>query len=230
MRPVLSFFFICFISLSCFAGPLEDELMKAVSQRNIPKIRELLDSGAELSARDETGLTPVMFAIDLGYSEIVRYLILMGADYPGDEAMYQDVEIAKNSCYANCRKIETGIRMFNLLAPYCEKLDLRYDFERDEYVETEITDEIVKSIRTHVPGYQFPKCTEHGTYLLYPLKRNNHKYKYSEHLIGVYCTFHGIPDMGCRSVRQDKPVNSDIILNKYPYSFHPRYKPDTRNF
>lgn len=50
-------------------------LFLAVDRNDLPGVREAVDKGADIEARDFTGIQPVDMAIDRGYFEIARYLI-----------------------------------------------------------------------------------------------------------------------------------------------------------
>jgi hypothetical protein len=55
-------------------------LQSAVAQGDVTQTATLLDQGAVIDARDETGRTPLMLAVTQGRLEIVRLLLARGAD------------------------------------------------------------------------------------------------------------------------------------------------------
>jgi hypothetical protein len=55
-------------------------LQSAVAQGDVAQAAMLLDQGAIIDARDETGRTPLMLAVTQGRLEIVRLLLARGAD------------------------------------------------------------------------------------------------------------------------------------------------------
>lgn len=55
-------------------------LQSAVAQGDVTQTAALLDQGAVIDARDETGRTPLMLAVTQGRLEIVRLLLARGAD------------------------------------------------------------------------------------------------------------------------------------------------------
>ncbi|MDD5089329.1 MAG: ankyrin repeat domain-containing protein [Candidatus Wallbacteria bacterium] len=203
-----------FSATSLCAGPLEQELREAVRSRNIPRIRELVVAGADINASDSSGKTPILIAIDNGYSDIVRYLLKVGAGYPEKTGLYADAEVVRNSCWVNCRKIETAILMHNQLAVYCEVILLEYDLERDEFVETEITESILERFLKFLPEQRMPGCQSGGEYVMYP-KRKSYTATTSLPDIGVYCTVHGLPQMGVESFRSVRPTNPDLLIEKF---------------
>jgi ankyrin repeat protein len=61
------------------------DLNRAISAGDFLAVRALIDSGADVSARDEQGSTPLMRAVERGHTPIVRMLIAAGAQYDGTE-------------------------------------------------------------------------------------------------------------------------------------------------
>jgi hypothetical protein len=66
------------------AAPLaaEPPLIEAIKADDLPRVRTLIDQGADAGEQDRTGLTPLYHAIVSGQAEIVRILLDAGAD-PG---------------------------------------------------------------------------------------------------------------------------------------------------
>ena len=57
------------------AREIDLELIKAVQKNDLNACKELINKGANLEARDEFDETPVMWAIDKGYIELVSFFI-----------------------------------------------------------------------------------------------------------------------------------------------------------
>lgn len=55
-------------------------LINAVKQENITLVEEILGADTDINVKDETGCTALMIASENGYTEIVRKLILLGAN------------------------------------------------------------------------------------------------------------------------------------------------------
>ena len=54
--------------------------MYAIWTGNLDTVQILISNGAELNAKDQDGITPLMWASSYGYSDIVKMLIVNGAD------------------------------------------------------------------------------------------------------------------------------------------------------
>jgi len=80
IRLVLCFFNLLFFSGIIYAGDLDKGLAEAVAAGDIPKLRMLLDQGAEINARNKEGETTLMVAALEGRTDMVRFLIEKGAD------------------------------------------------------------------------------------------------------------------------------------------------------
>ena len=59
---------------------LDSELLEAARKGDVRKVRELLDRGANVNARDEYGWTPLHLAAYRGYAEVARLLLDRGAN------------------------------------------------------------------------------------------------------------------------------------------------------
>lgn len=72
----LALLFIMMFSIQVHAGELHD----AVKNGDIVKVRQLLERGADVNARNENGTTPLHFAARYGNTDIAKLLIERGAD------------------------------------------------------------------------------------------------------------------------------------------------------
>jgi len=104
VRLCLTLLFL--LSGVAFAQDLGDELRHAATTGDVAKVKELLDKGVDANAANPYGGTPLVYACDKGYPEIVKLLLEHGANpnlsnnfygYPaiGWAAQKGNVEIAK---------------------------------------------------------------------------------------------------------------------------------------
>ena len=71
---------ICVWLASC-GGPVDDaNLSKAAAKGDLSAVLSLLDSGADIDASDDWGLTPLISASLNGHVEVVQALLDKGAD------------------------------------------------------------------------------------------------------------------------------------------------------
>lgn len=59
---------------------LNNDLSNAASNNNLEKVKECLKAGANIDVKDNHGFTPLMNAVNYGYTEITEILIQNGAD------------------------------------------------------------------------------------------------------------------------------------------------------
>ena len=59
---------------------MNHQLNHAVARGNIEAVRKLVNAGANINARSQNGLTPLMIAASRGRSNIIRYLVNKGAN------------------------------------------------------------------------------------------------------------------------------------------------------
>ena len=91
-------------------------LFAAVSRRRAQTVRSLINSGANIDARSETGLTPLMMAASEGYDEIVLLLKIKGADLNAVDAGGRTaVQLAMNAGHENTGAIlkDKGVHATN---------------------------------------------------------------------------------------------------------------------
>ena len=67
---------------------LTDDLMAATRKGDLAKVKALLDKGVSPNAKSEYGQTPLFFACDRGYLEIVKLLVDRGADVNVEDTFY----------------------------------------------------------------------------------------------------------------------------------------------
>ena len=91
-------------------------LFAAVSRRRAQTVRSLINSGANIDARSEAGLTPLMMAASEGHDEIVLLLKIKGADLNAVDAGGRTaVQLAMNAGHENTVAIlkDKGVRATN---------------------------------------------------------------------------------------------------------------------
>lgn len=102
-NPTISIIIFLFLGVSAFHAwalriddskqeQLDMELLMAVYQENLEKVKLHIDSGANVNARDYLGLTALMYGLYGNSDEIVSYLIDQGAylnaiDYSGNSIL-----------------------------------------------------------------------------------------------------------------------------------------------
>jgi ankyrin repeat protein len=59
---------------------IDKELIKASEYNYLEKVKQLLEEGADVNAKDDFGKTALMWACEYGYKEIAELLIEKGAD------------------------------------------------------------------------------------------------------------------------------------------------------
>lgn len=67
---------------------LTDDLMAATRKGDLAKVKALLDKGVSANAKSDYGQTPLFFACDRGYLEIVKLLVERGADVNVEDTFY----------------------------------------------------------------------------------------------------------------------------------------------
>lgn len=67
------------VAVLALCGCQEDSLLKASRTGELGTVKSLVEGGASVDKKDETGHTPLMAAASHGASEIVKYLVSKGA-------------------------------------------------------------------------------------------------------------------------------------------------------
>jgi hypothetical protein len=70
------------------ADDLTDDLLAATRKGDLAQVKALLDKGVSVNSKSPYGQTPLFFACDRGYTEIVKLLVDRGADVNVDDTFY----------------------------------------------------------------------------------------------------------------------------------------------
>lgn len=70
------------------ADDLTDDLLAATRKGDLAQVKALLDKGASVNSKSPYGSTPLFFACDRGYADIVKLLIDRGADVNVEDTFY----------------------------------------------------------------------------------------------------------------------------------------------
>lgn len=80
-RSLATILFVILIPLTAgFAGNLNTELIYASLYGNAAEVKILLEKGADINSKDDSGHTALMCAAKFGYTETVQVLLPKGAD------------------------------------------------------------------------------------------------------------------------------------------------------
>jgi len=60
--------------------PEDGDLIDAVYEGDLEKVKKLLDEGEDVNARDDYGRTPLHYASIYGIVDVVKFLVEKGAD------------------------------------------------------------------------------------------------------------------------------------------------------
>ena len=74
------FFTVCAMEKSREEQKLNRALFKSIKRNDVDAVKKLLDDGADLDARDDTGKTPLMAASHSKYTDACKFLLEMAAD------------------------------------------------------------------------------------------------------------------------------------------------------
>ncbi|WP_239649362.1 ankyrin repeat domain-containing protein, partial [Brachyspira hyodysenteriae] len=118
MKKVFIILFLFNILL--YSQTLDESLFLAVENNNIEEVKSYLSKGANLNARDEYGITVLMYAAVSGNYEMVKFLLENGAnintkDNDGNTVLYYNIYYDH---YGEEEKLENAKKIFNLLIKY----------------------------------------------------------------------------------------------------------------
>ena len=80
MKHILITTIAAVVLVGCGPSEADRALLKAAERGNIKAVKQHLDAGADVNAKDEDGFTPLHYAAVTGRKEIAEILIAEGAD------------------------------------------------------------------------------------------------------------------------------------------------------
>jgi hypothetical protein len=77
------------LALAAFAGDVNDELLSAARQGDLPAVKALCEKGAVIEAKTPYGQTPLYLAAMNGHDDVVRFLVDKGARTDVKDTFYK---------------------------------------------------------------------------------------------------------------------------------------------
>jgi ankyrin repeat protein len=101
MKRVLVVFLVLVFAVTLFAEDKNAELFDAVKNGDLAYVQKLISKGADVNAKDNIGMTPLMAAAEEGRKDVCELLISKGADInaqdkDGKTALKYAIENSKN--------------------------------------------------------------------------------------------------------------------------------------
>lgn len=97
-------------SMAAYGQALTVKLFTAVEVGNVEAVRQVLQAGVDLEARNGEGLTPLMAAVEAGNLEVVRELLNAGADVNARIGFYGITALTLASQYGEDSEIARVLR------------------------------------------------------------------------------------------------------------------------
>ncbi|AXF18923.1 ankyrin repeat domain-containing protein [Paraburkholderia caledonica] len=79
-RGVFSMLPVLFLLFACTKAPERPPLSLAAEHGDLPGVQHQLNEGADIGAKDDTGLDALSYAVINEHPEVVQYLLIRGAD------------------------------------------------------------------------------------------------------------------------------------------------------
>ena len=116
----------------------DDSIHIACLYGDLPKIKRLLESGANVNSRDFSNRTPLMYAAEDGAIDTIDYLIRNGAnindiDVRGDSALI--IALKNNNVKASKLLIEKGANLYIKNEDDKDALSIASDIDSKEIIE-----------------------------------------------------------------------------------------------
>ena len=90
------FAFVLLVSCGHSSGDINSQLIEAVKEGDIGKVRVLIAKGAFINATDDKGGTPLHWAAYYGRKDIAKLLLMQGADmYQKDKYGLTPIDVAR---------------------------------------------------------------------------------------------------------------------------------------
>lgn len=169
----LLFLFLLFIAFhEAAAGALEDELFTAVKNNSQQRVQKLISMGADVNFFNLSGDTPLNYASIHNQDDMVVILRNAGAEFCEQKrnTLSEKDCISRESCFANCRKIETAVKFY--------EMSVR---KRYKIIKPARATDLIGKIGKYLEGGKIPSCSSGCSYWYYPAT-------------GVRCVIHGDPD------------------------------------
>jgi len=128
---------ICFLSVSVTAQNLNNELIKAVKNNKIEKVKSLVKKQADVNAHDENGASVLMWAAYKANFKIFKYLVAKKADYTKKGVIY--ITKDKSSYYGGLMAIASAEDNIELLFFLLRKCKINVD-DKEFNVEAQAED------------------------------------------------------------------------------------------
>jgi len=100
-------------------------LLQAIQANDLPQVKALVATGADVNTRDENKATALMWAAYKGDLEMVQYLVTQEADYTKKGVIYLNEE--KTAYYGNLTGIAAGEGKLELLKYLIDELGIDVD-------------------------------------------------------------------------------------------------------
>tara|TARA_Y100000758_G_C15720416_1_gene300716 strand:- start:26 stop:514 length:489 start_codon:yes stop_codon:yes gene_type:complete len=121
MKHLLLLTIAAVVLVGCGEAEADRVLFDAVHEESIQAVEQAIAAGADVNAKDDSNITPLLWAIDKSHKEIVELLITKGADVnfkdiagqtPLDWAEWENSPKSPTSCANTAAKMEIiGLEM-----------------------------------------------------------------------------------------------------------------------
>jgi hypothetical protein len=92
-RLIALLFVAVLLAPEALAQNLNEDFLAAARKGDVPKLKELLDKGADVNAKTQYGATALAYACDKGHIEVVKLLLERGANVNVKDTFYGEVPL-----------------------------------------------------------------------------------------------------------------------------------------
>ena len=92
-RSIALLFVAVLLAPAARAQNLNEDFLVAARKGDVPKLKELLDKGADVNAKTQYGATALAYACDKGHIEVVKLLLERGANVNVRDTFYGEVPL-----------------------------------------------------------------------------------------------------------------------------------------